>query len=73
MDRLVGPCENARRHSSRVSGESVRLLNAPEMVSRFEALGNEIVASSPETALQELRTDQLKWARLIKDRSIKLE
>jgi hypothetical protein len=48
-------------------------LNAPEMVSRFEALGNEIVASSPETALQELRTDQLKWARLIKDRSIKLE
>jgi|SoiMethySBSTD1v2_1073268.scaffolds.fasta_scaffold192139_5 tripartite-type tricarboxylate transporter receptor subunit TctC len=61
---LLVPAKTSADIVARLSGESVRLLNAPEIVSRFETLGNEIVASSPETILQELRSDQLKmgWA-----------
>ena len=39
---------------------------------RAEALGFEAVASSPETATQELRAYSAKWAQLVKERNIKV-
>jgi hypothetical protein len=45
----------------------------PWMVAKTEALGFEVLASSPETALQELRAYSTKWAQLVKERNIRIE
>ena len=44
-----------------------------EGVARTEALGFEVLASSSETALQELRAYSMKWAQPVKERNIKIE
>jgi hypothetical protein len=49
------------------------LRSVPSRNQKEEALGFEVLASSPETALQELRAYSTKWAPLVKERNIGIE
>jgi hypothetical protein len=64
---LVGFAENFFK------GDVARSFTSPELVAKTEALGFEVLASSPETALKELRTYSTKWAQLVKERNIRIE
>jgi len=58
---------------ARINGDVARSFTSPELVARTEALGFEVLESSPETALQELRAYSMKWAQMVKERNIKVE
>jgi hypothetical protein len=45
----------------------------PEVQARFESFGVEVVGSSVEVAASSLRADAEKWARLVKERNIRLQ
>ncbi len=70
---LLAPAKTAPEIVSKVSVDLKQALADPEVVARAEAVGNEIVASTPEEAVRALREDSEKWARLIKERNIKLQ
>jgi tripartite-type tricarboxylate transporter receptor subunit TctC len=51
--------------------EIVRSLSTPEMKERQAALGNDIVAGTPEEFAQQIRTELALWARVIKAANIR--
>ena len=58
---------------ARLNADMLRLLAMPDIVARFEAVGAEVIGSSPEEAVQVLRTDSEKWTRLVKERNIRVQ
>jgi tripartite-type tricarboxylate transporter receptor subunit TctC len=58
---------------ARINGDVARSFASPELLAKTEALGFEALASSPETAMQELRAYSTKWGQLVKERNIKVE
>jgi tripartite-type tricarboxylate transporter receptor subunit TctC len=70
---FLAPSKTPSDLIARINGDVARSFTSPELVARTEALGFEVLASSPETALQELRAYSMKWAQLVKERNIKVE
>lgn len=70
---LLAPAKTPAEIVGRINADVARALGSPDVSARLVAAGNEALASSPETAIQELRTDAEKWSRLIKERNIKLQ
>lgn len=50
-----------------------QLLRAPEMTQRFNQLGLDIVASTPDEFGAHLKSESEKWGRVIKERKIRAE
>jgi len=48
-------------------------LNAPATKDRFQKLGAETVANSPEDFRKMLETEQKIWAKVVKDSGAKVE
>jgi tripartite-type tricarboxylate transporter receptor subunit TctC len=70
---LIAPSKTPPAVLSRISADTLRALAAPEVVQRFESQGNEVLAATMEETQRTLREDAEKWARLVKERRIKLE
>jgi tripartite-type tricarboxylate transporter receptor subunit TctC len=58
---------------ARINAAFRQVLAMPEVAARIEDTKSEVVGSSVEAALQELRADAERWARLVKERDIKFQ
>ncbi|HTD89360.1 MAG TPA: tripartite tricarboxylate transporter substrate binding protein [Burkholderiales bacterium] len=56
---------------TRLHQEMVRAVQSPEVKSRLEAEGAEIIANTPEQALASIRADLDKWAEVVRKTGIK--
>ena len=70
---VVGPAGMPRESVAKLNGELIKVLNTAEMKERFAKQGTEVRAGTPETLGQWLRTEQAKWARVVKESGAKFE
>jgi tripartite-type tricarboxylate transporter receptor subunit TctC len=70
---IVGPAGIARDLVSKLYAELVRVLNGEDMRQRFAKQGTEVRTGSPEGLGQWLRTEQARWAKVVKDSGEKFE
>ena len=69
----LAPAKTSPEIIARLHADIVRALALPEITQRFESVGAEVLASSPEEAAQVLRADTEKWTRLVKERNIRVQ
>ena len=70
---VVGPAGLPRESVTRLNAELVKVLNSPEMKERFAKQGTDVRAGTPESLGQWLRTEQAKWARVVKESGAKFD
>jgi len=70
---VVGPNGVPRDTVAKLNGELVKVLNTQEMKERFAKQGTEVRAGTAESLGQWLRTEQAKWARVVKESGAKFD
>ena len=70
---LLAPAKTPPEIIARLNADTIKVMTLPDTVSRIEAIGSEVVASSPSEAAQALRTDGEQWAKLVSERNIKFQ
>jgi tripartite-type tricarboxylate transporter receptor subunit TctC len=70
---IVGPTGIPRDSVAKLNSELVKVLNAPDMKERFAKQGTEVRAGTPESLGNWLRTEQGKWAKVVKESGAKFE
>jgi tripartite-type tricarboxylate transporter receptor subunit TctC len=70
---VVGPAGLPRESVSRLNAELVKLLNTAEMKERFAKQGTDVRAGAPESLGQWMRTEQARWARVVKESGAKFD
>jgi tripartite-type tricarboxylate transporter receptor subunit TctC len=48
-------------------------MKQPDVIERFQAIGAEVVGSTPEEAARHLQTESQRWTRLINERGIHMD
>lgn len=56
---------------NRLNREAVRVLNQADVKERFLAVGMEVIAGSPEQFAASIKSETVKWDKVIKDAGIK--
>jgi tripartite-type tricarboxylate transporter receptor subunit TctC len=64
---VVGPNGMPREAFTRLNAELTKVLNAAEMKERFAKQGTEVRTGTPESLGQWMRTEQAKWAKVVKE------
>ena len=57
----------------RLNGELTRVLNTADMKERFAKLGTEVRTGTPESLASWMRTEQAKWAKVVKESGTKFD
>jgi tripartite-type tricarboxylate transporter receptor subunit TctC len=70
---VVGAAGMPPESVSKLNAELVKVLNSPEMKERFAKQGTDVRAGTPESLGQWLRTEQARWARVVKESGAKFE
>jgi tripartite-type tricarboxylate transporter receptor subunit TctC len=70
---IVGPAGIAREIVSKLNAELIKALNSAEMKERFARQGTEVRTGSPDSLGQWLRTEQARWAKVVKESGEKFE
>lgn len=70
---FLAPSATPREIVNRLSTETAKAINSPELRARFEALGIESVGNSPEKAAKFLDEEIVKWAKVIIAAGVKPE
>ena len=70
---VVGPAGIPRDIVARLNGELIKVLNSAEMKERFAKQGTEVRTGTPESLAQWLRTEQARWAKVVKESGEKFE
>ena len=70
---FLAPAATAREIVARMSAETARAVNSPELKARFESLGIEGVGNNPEQAARFLDDEIVKWAKVIVTAGVKAE
>jgi tripartite-type tricarboxylate transporter receptor subunit TctC len=70
---VVGPTGIAHDIVAKLNGELVRVLNAAEMKERFAKQGTQVRTGTPGTLGEWMRTEQARWARVVKESGAKFE
>jgi len=70
---FVAPAATPKAVLQKISADTARVLNMPEMRKRVEELGAEVVASKPEEFDAFIAAEMQRWGRIIKDANIRLE
>ena len=70
---VVGPAGVPREVVAKLNGELIKLLNSTEMKDRFAKQGTEVRTGTPESLGQWLRTEQARWAKVVRDSGAKFE
>ena len=70
---VVGPAGISRETVAKLNGELIKALNTPDMKERFAKLGTEVRAGTPESLGQWLRSEQAKWAKVVKESGVKFD
>jgi len=70
---VVGPIGIPREVVSKLNTELTRILDTAEMKERFAKQGTEVRTGSAESFGQWLRTEQARWAKVVKDSGAKFD
>ena len=70
---VVGPAGMARDTVAKLNAELTRVLSTPEMKERFAKQGTEVRTGAPEALGEWLRTEQARWARVVKESGAKFD
>ena len=70
---IVGPNGIPRDVVAKLNTEITRILNTADMKERFAKQGTEVRTGSAESFGQWLRTEQARWAKVVKDSGAKFE
>lgn len=70
---IVGPNGMPREVVAKLNTELTRILNTADMKERFAKQGTEVRTGSAESFGQWLRTEQARWAKVVKDSGAKFE
>ena len=70
---IVGPNGIGREVIARLNGELVKVLNSDDMKQRFAKQGTEVRTGTPESLGQWLKTEQARWAKVVKESGEKFE
>jgi tripartite-type tricarboxylate transporter receptor subunit TctC len=70
---VVGPLGIPRETVARLNAQLVKVLNAAEMKERFAKQGTEVRTDTPESLGNWMRTEQGKWAKVVKESGAKFE
>jgi tripartite-type tricarboxylate transporter receptor subunit TctC len=64
---VVGPLGIPRETVAKLNAELIKVLNAAEMKERFGKQGTEVRTGSPDSLGQWMKTEQAKWAKVVKE------
>jgi tripartite-type tricarboxylate transporter receptor subunit TctC len=70
---LAAPAGTPREVINRVQSEVARALNAPDMRERMLRDGMEPVASTPEAFAAFIRSERVKWAKVVRELGLKID
>jgi tripartite-type tricarboxylate transporter receptor subunit TctC len=70
---VVGPKGMPRDVTAKLNAELAKVLNAAEMKERFAKQGTEVRTGTPESLGTWMRTEQGKWAKVVKDSGAKFD
>jgi tripartite-type tricarboxylate transporter receptor subunit TctC len=70
---VVGPAGIPRDVVARLNGELIKVLNSADMKERFAKQGTEVRTGTPDSLGQWLKTEQARWAKVVKDSGAKFE
>lgn len=70
---LFGPARLPQEVVVRVNAEIAKVMAQAEVKQKLAAQGTDPVSGAPEVLRDALRTDYAKWARLVKERGLKLD
>jgi tripartite-type tricarboxylate transporter receptor subunit TctC len=70
---VVGPAGMQRETATKLNAELLKVLNSAEMKERFAKQGTEVRAGTPESLGQWLRTEQARWARVVRESGAKFD
>jgi len=70
---LLAPGGTPKEIVTKLHDGVVKVLNDPDMTKRLADQGAEVVGDTPEEFAAFIREDTTKWARLVKDKAIKVE
>ena len=70
---LLAPARTPRPVITKLHGELVRIIQAPDSVARLAAVGAIPVANTPEQFADEIRKDVAKWAPIIRENGIRAD
>jgi tripartite-type tricarboxylate transporter receptor subunit TctC len=70
---VIGPAGIPGDIVTKLNAELVRLLNTADMKERFAKQGTEVRTGTPQSLGEWLRTEQARWARVVKESGVKFE
>jgi len=70
---VVGAAGTPRDTVAKLNAALVKALNAPDMKERFAKLGTDVRTGTPESLGAWMRTEQARWAKLVKESGTKFD
>jgi tripartite-type tricarboxylate transporter receptor subunit TctC len=70
---IVGPAGMPRAIVAKLNAALIKILNTDDMKQRFAKQGTEVRTDTPESLGQWLRTEQSRWAKVVKESGAKFE
>jgi tripartite-type tricarboxylate transporter receptor subunit TctC len=70
---IVGPAGMPREVVGKLNDELIRVLNAADTKERFARQGTEVRTGTPDSLGQWLRTEQARWAKVVKESGVRFE
>jgi tripartite-type tricarboxylate transporter receptor subunit TctC len=70
---MLAPAATPRRIIQRLNAEVNKVLADADVKERFNTLGYEVAGSTPEQFGEWLRTESVKWGKVIRDNNITAE
>jgi tripartite-type tricarboxylate transporter receptor subunit TctC len=70
---LVAPAQTPKDILDKLSVETARILKLPDVNARLSELGAEPVGSTPQQFDSHIRSEIVKWAKVIKDANVELQ
>ncbi|HEY5900375.1 MAG TPA: tripartite tricarboxylate transporter substrate binding protein [Burkholderiales bacterium] len=70
---VVGPARIPRDIVAKLNGALVKILNTEDMKQRFAKQGTDVRTDTPESLGEWLRTEQARWAKVVKDSGARFE
>jgi tripartite-type tricarboxylate transporter receptor subunit TctC len=70
---ILAPAGTPREIVNRLNTEMVKIMRSPEITSRFNNAGVDVVASSPDEFSVFLKSEVARWAKVVQDANIKAD